>query len=272
MRKGFIIPDEKGLSIEEQCELVGLSRSSYYYEPCEENESLLIIMREIDKIYTAHPEKGKRRISEDLKALGYDVGIDLARSLMRKMGIQAQYPRPNLSRRNHEHKVYPYLLRGVEIEKCDQVWSTDITYVPVRNGFLYLTAVIDWYSRYVLAWEISNTLDGSFCRNVLLRSLEKGKPEIFNTDQGCQYTCKEFISILLEHEIAISMDGKGRALDNVFVERLWRTVKWEDIYLKDYETAKELYSGMKSYFPYYNEERKHSSLGYETPFTVYSRR
>ncbi|MBM3198166.1 MAG: IS3 family transposase, partial [Chlamydiae bacterium] len=232
-------------------------------------EHTLELMKVIDRIYTEHPDKGNRRIVEDLKAAGYSVGRDLVRGLMRKMGIEAVYQKPNLSKPNFEHKIYPYLLRGVRIVRVNQVWSTDISYIPMKKGFLYLTAVIDWKSRYVLSWRISNTLSGGFCQEVLEEALTKGKPEIFNTDQGAQYTSPEFTGILQREGIQISMDGRGRSLDNVFVERLWRTVKYEDIYMKDYEGGKELHNGMKIYFPYYNEERLHSSLGYQVPGWVY---
>jgi putative transposase len=249
--------------------LLGITRSTYYYKPCGENPWHLTIMQIMDKIYTAHPDKGKRRISEDLKVAGYSVGVDLCRTLMKKMGIEAVYPKPNLSKPNLEHKVYPYLLRGKQITHRNHVWSTDITYIPMANGFLYLTAVIDWFSRYVLSWKISNSLDGRFCREALLEALQKGTPEIFNTDQGSQYTSVEFTQILLDNKIAISMDGKGRALDNIFVERLWRTVKYEDVYLKDYQDGQGLHEGMRDYFSYYNTERLHSALGYKVPREVY---
>jgi putative transposase len=226
-------------------------------------------MREMDQLYTDHPYYGKRRMSVELHKLGYDVGVELARGFMIRMGLEAVYQKPNLSKRNPNHQVYPYLLRGVQIIRPNQVWSTDITYIRMKNGFLYLTAVIDWYSRYVLAWKISNSLDGLFCREVLQEALKAGKPGIFNTDQGVQYTCSEFLKILQEVGIQISMDGKGRALDNVWVERLWRTIKYEDIYLRDYVDGLELFSGLMRYFTFYNTRRPHSSLGYKTPFEVY---
>ena len=223
----------------------------------------------MDKLYTDHPYYGKRTMSVNLKKLGYYVGIDLARTLMKKMRIEAIYQKPNLSKPSPSHKVYPYLLRGLKIERINQVWSTDITYIPMRNGFLYLTAVIDWYSRYVIAWRLSNSLDGLFCREVLLEALTKGIPDIFNTDQGAQYTSLEFVSILLSKGILVSMDGRGRAIDNVFVERLWRSVKYEDIYLRDYRDGTEVYEGLKKYFSFYNTERLHSSLEYKTPFEMH---
>lgn len=268
-KRQLIKLDDDTFSIEKQCDLLDIARSTYYYEPCKENPWHLIVMQAIDKIYTNHPDKGKRRISEDLKVGGYNVGVDLCRTLMRKMGIEAIYCKPNLSKSNPGHKVYPYLLRGMEITHPNHVWSTDITYIPMPNGFLYLTAVIDWFSRYVLSWKISNSLDGSFCREALIEALKKGIPEIFNTDQGCQYTSMEFVQILMDHKIAVSMDGRGRALDNIFIERLWRTVKYEDVYLKDYRDGKGLHKGMEDYFSYYNAERLHSALNYQPPVKVY---
>ena len=226
-------------------------------------------MKEIDKLYTDYPHYGKRSMSINLKKMGIEVGVDLARTLMRKMGIEAIYQKPNLSKNNPNHKVYPYLLRGVSIDRINQVWSTDITYIPMKHGFLYLTAVIDWYSRYVLTWKLSNSLEGTFCREVLEDALKIARPEIFNTDQGSQYTSMEFVKILIDNEIRVSMDGKGRALDNVFIERLWRSVKYEDIYLRDYCNGIELYEGLERYFTYYNSKRYHSSLDYRTPSEVY---
>ncbi len=188
---------------------------------------------------------------------------------MKRMGIEAIYPRPNLSKPHPSHRVYPYLLRGVQILKKDQVWSTDITYLPMKNGFLYLTAVIDWYSRFVLAWRLSNSLDGGFCREVLLEALTKGKPEMFNTDQGAQYTSLQFTGILEKAGIRISMDGRGRALDNVWIERLWRTVKQEEVYIHDYADGIEAHKGLGKYFTFYNDKRPHSALGYVTPGNIY---
>lgn len=227
------------------------------------------MMKEIDLIYTEHPYYGKRRVSVELKKKGHQVGVDLARTLMKRMGIEAIYPKPNLSEPRPNHKIYPYLLRGVKIQKKNQVWSTDITYLPMRNGFLYLTAVIDWYSRYVLAWKLSNSLDGIFCREVVLEALAKGRPEIFNTDQGAQYTSIEFTKILEAAGILISMDGRGRALDNIWIERLWRTVKREEVYLRDYANGSEAYRSLDRYLKFYNEDRPHSSLGYMSPGTIY---
>lgn len=265
----MILPGDLDFSIEKQCHLLDLSRSTYYYTPCPESHFNLEAMKVIDKLYTDHPHYGKRSMSVNLKKLGYNVGIELARTLMSKMRIQAVYQKPNLSQPNPSHKVYPYLLRGIKIEKINQVWSTDITYIPMRSGFLYLTAVIDWHSRYVLAWKVSNSLDGLFCREVLLEALKIATPETFNTDQGAQYTCHEFINILLGLDIKVSMDGRGRAIDNVIIERLWRSVKYEDIYLKDYVDGIELLNGLLRYFTFYNTQRYHSSMEYKTPYEVY---
>lgn len=229
------------------------------------------MMKEIDRIFMAHPFYGKRRISAALKSKGHEVGVDLARTLMKRMGLEAIYPKTNLSKPHPDHKIYPYLLRGVEIERRNQVWSTDITYLPMRNGFLYLTAVIDWYSRYVLAWRLSNSLDGIFCRDVLHEALKMGIPDMFNTDQGAQYTSNEFTKILIDAGIKISMDGRGRALDNVWIERLWRTVKQEEVYLRDYVDGVDAHQSLERYFDFYNEERLHSSLGYVSPGVIYRR-
>ena len=268
-KRCLIVPGDPDFSIEKQCGLIELSRSSYYHTPSPVNTFHLAAMHAMDKLYTDHPHYGKRSMSANLKNMGLNVGVDLACTLMKTMGIEAIYQKPNLSKPNMTHKIHPYLLRGVKIVRVNQVWSTDITYIRMRNGFMYLTAVIDWYSRYVLAWRLSNSLDGLFCREVLLDSLKIGIPEIFNTDQGAQYTCLEFVKILLDHGIQVSMDGKGRAIDNVFIERLWKSVKYEDIYLRDYCEPVELHAGMGQYFPFYNTERLHSSLEYKPPVMVY---
>ena len=226
-------------------------------------------MKEIDKLYTMHPYYGSRRMKWALNEKGFEVGRDLVVALMRKMGIEAIYAKPKLSVSHPGHKIYPYLLRGMKITERDQVWSTDITYIRMRNGFLYLTAVIDWASRYVLSWRLSNSLDGYFCLEALLEALEKGKPSIFNTDQGSQFTSIDFTSVLEQHGIKISMDGRGRALDNIFVERLWRSVKQEEVYLKDYQDGSEALLGLDGYFQFYNKYRPHLSLGYKTPEKYY---
>jgi putative transposase len=270
-KRNLIDRGPNGPTIKRQCELLELPRSTLYYQPCVDSPRNIELMRLIDEIYTQYPEYGSRRIRFELNVIGYPIGRDLIRTLMRRMGIEAVYPKPNLSKGHPEHKIYPYLLRGVKIERVNQVWSTDITYIRMLNGFLYLTAVIDWYSRYVLSWKISNSLDGVFCREVLLDALGKGMPEIFNTDQGSQYTSPDFVSILTERGIRPSMDGRGRALDNVIVERLWRSVKYENVYLREYRNGLELRDGLEKYFAHYNERRPHMSLDYEFPSEVYRR-
>jgi putative transposase len=257
------------LSVRRQCELLGLNRSTFYYEPTGAASEDLRLMRLIDEQYTAYPFYGSRKMTEWLTRQGEEVNRKRVQRLMRVMGLEAIYPKPRLSVAGRGHKIYPYLLRGVKIERPDQVWSTDITYVPMPSGFMYLAAVIDWYSRYVIAWRLSNTLDGGFCVEMLEEALRSGSPEVFNTDQGAQFTAEAFTGRLLSAGVAVSMDGRGRALDNVFVERLWRTVKYEDIYIRGYETVAELLRGLMRYFAFYNQERLHQSLGYEVPAEVY---
>lgn len=257
------------LSIRQQCESLGLHRSSFYLEPAGETAKNLLLMRLLDEEYVRHPEKGSRKMREWLKTQKHVVNRKRMQRLMRLMGIASICPQPGTSRRHPSHKIYPYLLRNVEIVRPNQVWSTDITYVPMPHGSLYLTAVIDWYSRHVLAWELSNTLHVDFCMSVLETSLAQGTPEIFNTDQGSQYTSLEFTGRLTLAGVAISMDGRGRALDNVFVERLGRTVKYEEIYPRGHATAAALTDGLENYFHYYCHERQHQALGYRTPAEVY---
>ena len=227
-------------------------------------------MRRIDEQYLRTPFFGSRQMARWLyRQHGQCVNRKRVQRLMRKMGIEAIYAKPRTTRRNAQHRVFPYLLRDLEIRRKDQVWSTDITYIPLQRGFMYLVAVMDWHTRYVLAWRLSNTLEGYFCIEALDESLSISTPEIFNSDQGSQFTAQIFVSRLLEAGIAISMDGRGRALDNVFVERLWRTVKYEDVYLRDYADAAELQTGLQSYFDFYCHERPHSSLGFRTPAEAY---
>src|SRR3954470_8142973 len=226
-------------------------------------------MRLIDEQYTAYPFYGSRRMTQWLTQRGEEVNRKRVQRLMRLMGLEAIHPKPRLSLAGKGHKIYPYLLRGVAIERPDQIWSTDITYVPMASGFMYLAAVIDWYSRYVIAWRLSNTLDGSFCTEMLEEALRGGRPEIFNTDQGVQFTAAAFTGRLESAGGAVSMDGRGRAADNVFVERLWRSVKYEDVYLRGYESVPELAKGLAAYFAFYNGERLHQALGYKTPAEVY---
>ena len=257
------------MSVRRQCELLGLSRSSLYYEPGGEAAEDLRLMRRIDEQYTARPFYGSRRMTVWLNEQGEEVNRKRVQRLMRVMGLEAIYPKPRLSLAGKGHRIYPYLLRGVKVERRDQVWSTDITYVPMPSGFMYLAAVIDWYSRYVIGWRLSNTLDGSFCLEMLEDALRVGKPEVFNTDQGVQFTAATFTGRLESAGVAVSMDGRGRALDNVFVERLWRSVKYEDIYIQGYDTVPGLHRGLSRYFAFYNDERPHQSLDYRTPAAVY---
>jgi len=257
------------LSVRQQCELVGLARSSLYYTPMPEPEEDLCLKRRIDEQYLRTPFYGSRKMAEQLGSPQQPLNRKRVQRLMREMGIQAIYPRkttvPAVG-----HKIYPYLLRRVKIVRSNQVWSTDITYVPMQRGFMYLVAVMDWYSRYVLSWRVSNTLETTFCLEALDEALERyATPEIFNTDQGSQFTSEAFTGRLEEARIAISMDGRRRALDNVFVERLWRSVKYENIYLKDYATADELIEGLGHYFTFYDQERIHQALDYRTPWEVY---
>lgn len=261
--------DHPALSVRRRCALLGLNRSGLYHEPAGETAEDLRLMRRIDEQYTACPFYGSRRMTAWLAEQGEEVNRKRVRRLMRVMGLEAIYPKPRLSTAGQGHKVYPYLLRGATIERPDQVWSTDITYVPMTSGFMYLAAVIDWFSRHVIAWRLSNTLDGSFCLEMLEEALRSGKPEVFNTDQGVQFTAEAFTGRLESAGVAVSMDGRGRALDNVFVERLWRTVKYEDIYVRGYEAVPDLHRGLSRYFVFYNDERLHQSLGYRTPTAVY---
>ena len=257
------------ISLRRQCQLVGLSRSSLYCQSAQESEENLALMRLIDEQYIQTPFYGSRRMCVWLCKKGYVVNRKRIQRLMRKMGIEAIYPKARTTIADKEHKIYPYLLRGLEIIRPNQVWSTDITYIPMVRGFMYLVAVIDWFSRYVLSWRLSNTLDTSFCLEALEEALGKGHPEIFNTDQGVQFTSLLFTQRLRKAGISISMDGRGRALDNVFIERLWRTVKYEDVYLKCYETVPELDAGLNRYFAFYNEERLHQSLLYKSPAQIH---
>jgi putative transposase len=246
-----------------------VNRASWYYEPVAETTANLALMRRIDEQYLAKPTFGSRMMTAWLQRQGHPVNRKRVRRLMRLMGLEAIYPKPRTTQRGAGHPIYPYLLRDLTITHVDQVWGADITYVPLRQGFLYLVAVLDWYSRYVIAWRLSNSLEGSFCCECLEEALGQGRPEIFNTDQGVQFTSETFTRRLLAERVAISMDGRGRALDNVFVERLWRTVKQEEVYLKDYATVWEAEEGLASYFRFYDEERPHSRLGNQTPGEVY---
>lgn len=259
------------ISIRRQCELVGLPRSTYYLEPADESPENLRLMRLIDEQHLQHPHMGRLSMTQWLNLQGHSVNIKRVRRLMKLMDLQAIYPQPRTTQRNPEHKVYPYLLRGVAIVRVNQVWSTDITYIPMESGFMYLVAVIDWFSRHILSWRLSNSLEGSFCQEALIEACESApaQPEIFNTDQGSQFTSFAFTSLLEERGIALSMDGKGRAIDNVFIERFWRSLKYEEIYLKAYETVAELRSSLTKYIEFYSNDRPHQSLDGRTPKSVY---
>ena len=261
------------LSVVRQCELLALPRSTCYHRPQPPSEADLGLMRVIDETYLAYPFFGSRQMTRWLQREGYVVNRKRVRRLMRVMGLTAIYRRPNLSKKTAAHPIYPYLLRGLAVERSNQVWATDITYIPVQGGFIYLCAVIDWHSRKVLAWELSNTLDASFCARAVQRATATyGAPEIFNTDQGSQFTSAEFTQPLLAAGVRLSMDGKGRCLDNVFVERLWRSVKYEEVYLRRYETMIDAHAHLETYFQFYNHRRPHSAHGRQTPDEVYHAR
>jgi putative transposase len=253
------------LSVRRQCELLELNRSTYYYAPAGESEYNLHLMRMIDEQYLKTPFYGWPRMTAYLQREGYAVNHKRVRRLMQIMGLQAIYPKHKTSVPGKEHRIYPYLLRGLEITRPGQVWSADITYVPMQRGFTYLVAILDWFSRYVLAWQLSNTLDGRFCLDTLQQALQLGRPNIFNTDQGVQFTALAFTGRLEAAGVRVSMDGRGRVFDNIFIERLWRSVKYEDVYLKDYASVTELNAGLERYFRFYNNERPHQSLDYRTP-------
>lgn len=265
-----MIDREHDLPLVRQALLVGLSRGAIYYEPRALPERDLRLMRRIDELHLEHPFAGSRMLRDLLNLDGHRVGRKHVVTLMRRMGIEAIYRRKNTSRPHPEHIVYPYLLRHLRIDRPNQVWATDITYIPMARGFVYLVAVIDWYTRKVLAWRLSNTLSADFCVEALEEALQKyGSPEIFNTDQGCQFTSLEFTSVLKEHGIKISMDGKGRWRDNVFVERLWKSVKYEEVYLRAYDTVSAARAGLARYFAFFNTRRPHTSLDRRTPDAVY---
>ena len=268
-RRLEMIRHHPDLSLACQCALLGISRSSLYYQPTHAKVKDLELMTLMDRQYLKTPFYRSRRMSVWLRREGYLVNRKRVRRLMRVMGIEAIYRRPNTSRPSPENKVYPYLLRGLEVSGVNQVWMADITYIPMARGFLYLVAIMDWYSRYVLAWRLSNTLDADFCVDALEEALRQGKPQIFNTDQGSQFTSEAFTSMLLEHGIRISMDGKGRYIDNIFVERLWRSVKYEEVYLKAYQNVPEARAGIGAYLRFYNHERPHQALGYQTPQEIF---
>lgn len=257
------------LSVAQQCALLGLSRSSFYYRPQAADPFGLQIMHALDRLYTRYPFYGVRRLQQALRHEGYVVNHKRVHRLMQRMGLQAIYPRPRRATADASHRVYPYLLRDRVIDQPDQVWASDITYLPLRDGFVYLVAVMDWFSRYVLAWRIANTLDAAFCLEALEEALTQGRPAIFNTDQGPQFTCVDFTQRVECAGVRMSMDGRGRCMDNVFIERLWRSLKYEDIYLNNYETVAEITQGVERYFDFYNRIRFHQALDYATPAECY---
>lgn len=268
-KRELVAADRRPPSIVRQCELLDLNRSTYYLRPAVESAENLRLMRWIDEQYLKTPFYGSRRMTACLGRAGETVNRKRVQRLMRVMGLEGLFPGRRTTIAAAGAKAYPYLLRDRELTRSDEVWSSDITYVPMRHGFMYLTAVIDWFSRYVLSWRLSNTLDGEFCLEALDEALSRGRPEIFNTDQGSQFTSREYTGRLKSAGAAVSRDGRGRALDNVFVERLWRSVKYEDIYIKNYDCVPDLESGLRAYFRFYDEDRPHQSLGYRTPGEIY---
>jgi putative transposase len=269
VKRTLVEADHPTLSLRRQCALLGLNRATLYYTPAEESPLNLHLMRLIDEQYLKTPFYGWPRMTAHLRRQGYAVNGKRVRRLMQTMGLQALYPKPTTTTALKEGRVYPYLLRDLTVEQVNQVWSADITYLPLQRGFMYLVAVMDWFSRYVLAWQLSNTLDGAFCVAALQAALRWGTPHIFNTDQGVQFTAQPFTACLHAAQIRISWDGRGRALDNIFIERLWRSLKYEDIYLKDYPSVPDLRVGLDHYFRFYNQERPHQSLAYRTPTEVH---
>jgi putative transposase len=257
------------ISVRRQCELLGVNRTTLYYEPLGESAENLLLMRLLDEKYTKTPFFGSRRMAAWLESVGHKVDRKRVARLMRKLGVEAVYPKPRLSQPAEGHRIYPYLLRETKIERVNQVWSTDITYIRMAEGFVYLVAVMDWYSRFVLSWSLSVTMEGGFCIEALRRALRHGRPEIFNSDQGPQFTSEKFTGELEARAIAVSMDGRGRCMDNIFVERLWRSLKYEEVYLKEYASVRDAEDGIRRYFRFYNEERQHQSLDYRTPAAIY---
>lgn len=264
--------DHARISIRRQCELLGIHRASLYYQPAGESEENLRLMKLLDEQYTRAPFYGSRRMVAWLKDKGHVVNRKRVSRLMERMGLQAVYPKPRLSQPGEGHKIYPYLLSGVTVERINQVWSTDITYIRMAQGFAYLVAIMDWHSRYVLSWALSVSMELDFCLEALFHALRRGRPEIFNSDQGAQFTSEKFTSELSGRQIRISMDGRGRCMDNIFIERLWRSLKYEEVYLKDYTLVTEARAGIGRWFGFYNNERPHQSLGYRTPASVYTGR
>lgn len=271
MRRELVEPDNEQISAARQCQLLGLNRTGLYYRGKPQSVEDGEMMRLIDEQYTNTPFYGYRRMTVYLQNLGFRVNHKRVRRLMRKLGLEAIYPKPNLSKPGKDHLTYPYLLRGVLIEYSDQVWATDITYIRMGSGFIYLLVIMDWHSRFVIEMEVSNSLEASVFVETLKRALKKGKPEIFNSDQGSQFTAIEWLRVLQENKIQISMDGRGRCFDNIFVERLWRSVKQEEVYLKEYLDVWETEESLRQYFEFYNYHRPHQSLKYQTPFEAYQK-
>ena len=269
IRRAMIDRDHQQLSLVRQCILLDVSRASVYYRPVPTRAEDLELMALMDRQYLKTPFYGSRKMKAWLLQQGYLVSRKRVRRLMRLMGLEAIYRRPNTSKPAPGHRIFPYLLKGVEVNRVDKVWAADITYIPMAKGFLYLVAIMDWHSRHVLAWKLSNTMDTSFCVAALEEALGKGRPEIFNTDQGSQFTSEAFTQTLQEQRVQVSMDGKGRYLDNIFVERLWRSIKYEEVYLKAYQTVAEARTGINAYLEFYNRQRPHQALGYRTPAEVY---
>ncbi len=261
--------DHAEISVRRQCELLGVNRAGLYYQSRAESEENHLLMRLLDEQYTRTPFYGSRKMTEWLRAKGYEVNRKRVSRLMELMGVEAVYPKPKLSAPGEGHKIYPYLLSGVAVTRVNQVWSTDITYIRMAQGFVYLVAVMDWFSRYVLSWSLSLTMELDFCVEALKRALRRGRPEIFNSDQGSQFTSEKFTGELQARQIAISMDGRGRCMDNIFIERLWRSLKYEEVYLKDYSSVTEARASLESYIRFYNQERLHQSLDYRTPAALY---
>jgi putative transposase len=264
-RRGLIEPDHPDIGVRRQCELVGLPRSTWYFEPATETEENLALMRVLDELYTKLPFYGVLRMTAQLRKDGHQVNPKRVRRLLRLMALEALYPKRALTTPAPGHRKYPYLLRGLPIARPHHVWSSDITYIRMRGGFLYLVAVVDWFSRFVLSWELSNTMDVHFCLSAFERALKYGSPEIWNSDQGSQYTCDQMTTRVEATGARISMDGRGRALDNVFTERVWWSVKYEEVYLRDYQTVADAIAGLTRYFNFYNNERLHQALNYQTP-------
>jgi putative transposase len=268
-RRELVDLDHGEISLRRQCELLGVNRSGLYYQPRGESPESLKLMRLIDEEYTERPFYGSRKMMRWLWDQGYQVGRHRVRRLMQLMGLEAIYPKPKLSQPGPGHRIYPYLLKGVAITRVNQVWSTDITYIRMAEGFVYLVAVMDWFSRFVLSWALSLSMEADFCLEALDRALRRGRPEVFNSDQGSQFTSDKFTGILAKRGVAISMDGRGRCLDNIFIERLWRSLKYEEVYLRDYARVPDAQTGIANWFRFYNHQRSHQSLDYKTPAAVF---